>query len=375
MFEVVIAGGGVAGLETALALRALANDRVNIKLIASEPEFLYRPMAVLEPFAAGHAQSYPLADMAAEIGAELVEDRFAWVDRSARTAHTEGRASLTYDALVLALGARARARYEHSITVSAAQLEETMNGLIQDVEGQFVAGIAFVIPARMGWPLPIYELALMTANRARDMNVELQVTVVTPEETPLAIFGRGASDGVGKLLEEAGIAFIGSAYAEVPRAGRVVITPGDRRLEVDRIVALPELYGPAIRGLPSADHGFIPVDDHGRVRGVERVYGAGDATDFAIKHGGLAAQQADAVAESIAALAGEPIEPTPFRPVIHGVLLTGAKPQYLSARITGGHGFSSEISDTASWSPPAKMDARYLAPYLDERDEASRPVR
>jgi sulfide:quinone oxidoreductase len=375
MFEVVIAGGGVAGLETALALHALANDRVNIKLIASEPEFLYRPMAVVEPFAAGRAHSYPLADIATEIGVELVEDSFGRVDRDARTAHTQGGTSLAYDALVLALGARPHARYQHAMTVSAAQLDETMHGLIQDVEGQFVAGIAFVVPGRMGWPLPIYELALMTANRAFDMNVELQVTVVTPEEAPLAIFGRGASDGVGKLLDEAGITIVTSAYAEVPRAGRVVITPGDRMLEVDRIVALPELYGPAIRGLPSADHGFIPVDDHGRVRGVEHVYAAGDATDFTVKHGGVAAQQADAVAESIAALAGEPLEPTPFRPVIHGVLLTGAKPCYLTARITGGQGFSSEISDTPTWSPPTKIAARYLAPYLDERDRSSPPVR
>jgi sulfide:quinone oxidoreductase len=375
MFEVVIAGGGVAALEAALALRALANERVNIKLIAPEPEFLYRPMAVLEPFAAGRAHSYPLADIADDIGAELVEDSFGWVDRDARTAHTQGGASLPYDALVLALGARPRARYEHSITVSAAQLDETMHGLIQDVEGQFVADIAFVVPGRIGWPLPIYELALMTANRAFDMNVALQVTVVTPEEAPLAIFGRGASDGVAELLGEAGIAVLTSAYAEVPGRGRVDISPGERRLEVDRIVALPELYGPAVRGLPSADHGFIPVDDHGRVRGVEHVYAAGDATDFAIKHGGIAAQQADAAAESIAALAGEAIEPTPFRPVINGVLLTGRKPRYLTARITGGQGFSSEISETATAPPPAKIAARYLAPYLDERDQARSPVR
>ena len=66
----------------------------------------------------------------------------------------------------------------------------------------------------------------------------------------MAIFGSGASDGVSKLLERAKIETINSAYAEIPKPGEVVINPGDRRLHVDRVVALPELYGPSVRGIP-----------------------------------------------------------------------------------------------------------------------------
>jgi sulfide:quinone oxidoreductase len=96
------------------------------------------------------------------------------------------------------------------------------------------------------------------------------------------------------------------------------------------------------------------------------IFAAGDVTEFPVKHGGLASQQADTAAESIAALAGAPLTPEPFTPVIHGMLLTDDKPLYLSARITGGHGFSSELSDTPTWSPPSKIYAKYLAPYLAE---------
>ena len=60
--------------------------------------------------------------------------------------------------------------------------------------------------------------------------------------------------------------------------------------------------------------GFLPTDEHGRVGGTVGVYAAGDATSFPIKQGGIAAQQADAVAECIAAGAGAPLETTPFRP-------------------------------------------------------------
>ena len=50
------------------------------------------------------------------------------------------------------------------------------------------------------------------------------------------------------------------------------------------------------------------------------------------------------------------------------MLLTDGKPLYLTAQITGGHGFSSEITDTPTWSPPAKIAAKYLAPYLEAFD-------
>jgi len=51
---------------------------------------------------------------------------------------------------------------------------------------------------------------------------------------------------------------IASAHVQVPEAQHLLIHPGGRRLEVDRIVALPALLGPAVRGLPSVAHGFIP---------------------------------------------------------------------------------------------------------------------
>jgi sulfide:quinone oxidoreductase len=369
-FRVVIAGGGVAAVEALLALRALAGGRVAVTLLAPDAEMVYRPMTVREPFAYGAARRYRLDEIAAELDAELVVDTFAWVDPAARVAHTGSERELSYDALLLTLGAHAKPHWEHALTIDDARMDELLHGLIEDIEDQYVHSLAFVIPGQMGWPFPVYELALMTAARAYDVSADLSVTILTPEESPLAIFGAGASDGVRQLLDRAGIDTITSAYVEIPQAGHLLVNPGERHIEADRIIALPELFGPAVRGLPSAAHGFIPTDPHGRVRDVERVFAAGDAIDFAVKQGGLAAQQADAAAQSIAALAGVAIEPEPFNPVVRGMLLTGTTPKYLQAHITGGHGFSSEISDTPSWSPPAKIAAKYLAPYLDERDRA-----
>jgi sulfide:quinone oxidoreductase len=370
-FSVPIAGAGVAGLEAALTLRALAGDRVSVTLLAASSEFVYRPMRVREPFAYASARRYSLEKVARDLGAGLVRDSLAWVDAPQRVAHTDEGKALSYDAFILALGARAQPRYGHALTIDDRHLDETLHGLIQDIESGSLQSVAFVVPPRMAWPPPIYELALMTAGRAYDMNLDISVSVVTPEDSPLSIFGEQASSTVEELLRKAGVTTIASTYAAVPEPKHLELSPGDRHLKVDRIVALPELFGPSIRGLPLAEHGFVPVDLHSGERGVERVYAAGDATDFAVKHGGIAAQQADAAAEAITALAGVAIEPRRFDPEIHGILLTDDKPRYLTAHITGGRGFSSTISDTPTWSPPTKIAAKYLAPYLDELDRST----
>jgi sulfide:quinone oxidoreductase len=141
---------------------------------------------------------------------------------------------------------------------------------------------------------------------------------------------------------------------------------------VDRIVTQPRLAGPRLRGIPAGRDGFIHTDPHGRIAGRDDVFAAGDATAFPIKQGGLAAQQADAVAETIAASLGAEIDPQPFRPVLRGVLLTGGLARYLRADISGESGDDSTMSSATLWWPPDKIAGRYLAPYLSSQvgDEA-----
>lgn len=369
-YRALIVGGGVAGLEAALALRELAGERIATTILAPETDFVYRPMRVVEPFAYPEARRYPLEEIARDIGAEVRRDAFHWLASEEQIIHTEGGRQLTYDALLLALGARLHKRFKHAVSIDDRRLDEQLHGLIQDVEGGYARKLAFLVPTAMPWPLPIYELALMTARRGYDMNTEVSITVVTPEDAPLAIFGQIVSETVERLLKQHGILTITSAHCETPAPGEVAIHPGPRSLYVDRIIALPELYGPSVPGVPTHDsYGFIHVDVHGKVQGLEHVYAAGDATNFPVKHGGIAAQQADVAAEAIAANAGAPVEPSKFNPVIHGMLLGAEKPLYLSAHITGGHGSASEVSETPTWSPPTKIVAKYLAPYLEACDQ------
>lgn len=369
--QVLIAGGGVAALETALALRDLAGSRVRMTVLAPNEQFVYRPTSVGEPFSYGPARRYQLAPIVRDAGAQLLPGTVDWVDHGAQVVHTDDGSALPYDALVLAIGARTAPRYKHVLTIDDQTMEQLLHGVVQDLELGYIESIAFVIPPRMCWPLPLYELALMTAGRAYEMNLEVPITLVTPEDSPLAIFGARASARVAELLAEARVQIVTSAYAEIPEAGHITIHPEDRHLRAQRIIALPALYGPSVHGFPLSSEGFIRIDRFGQVPDCGPLFAAGDATDFAVKHGGIGAQQADVVAESIAKLAGVDIEPEPFHPVLRGVLMTGGQPLYMCAHITGGHGYDSEVSTEPLWSPVGKIAAKYLAPYLEALEAPS----
>ncbi|MEA2423085.1 MAG: sulfide:quinone oxidoreductase, partial [Thermoleophilaceae bacterium] len=277
--NVLVAGGGVAAIEAMLALRDLAGDRVSMTLVAPQEDFHYRPLSVGEPFSLGHALSLPLATVARDVGAELRQDSLAAVDPDAHSARLESGAILSYDALLVAIGARRISALQHTRTFRGQEDSESVHGLIQDIEGGYSRRIVFVVPAGAVWALPIYELALMAAQRAYEMSLtDLSLTIVTPEESPLGIFGGAASDDLQRMLDEAGIAIETSARAEIPGSGTVILHPHGKVLEADRIVALPITTPIAIEGLPRDRDGYIPVDAHGRVDGADDVYAAGDGT-------------------------------------------------------------------------------------------------
>lgn len=325
-FEVVIVGGGIAALEGALALRALAGERVNLTLVSPRADFVLTPLAVGEPFSVARAPKRPIAEIAHELGARHVAAAVTRVLPDAKLIELSDGRELAYDALLLAPGARPSAALDRALTFFAEEAPTALSGIVADLEEGRSKSAAFVVPPGVHWTLPAYELALLTARAVGAMGIDdARLTIVTPEQRPLALLGGRAGDAVGELLEEAGIAIECGAYAEPGvEGGRLRLMPGERELRVERIVALPTLHGPRLPGVPCDADGFIPTDEHARVRHLADVFAAGDGTQFPVKQGGIATQQADAAAEMMAARAGVGLIPQPFRPVLRGRLLTGS---------------------------------------------------
>jgi sulfide:quinone oxidoreductase len=365
--RVLIAGAGVAGLETLLALHALAGDRVETTLLSPETKFINRPMSVDAPFKPKRVRGLKLADVAAEFGATWRRGTLDRVDPERHAVVTREGDEIAYDSLVLAMGARPEWEWSGQSYCDGHNAAAIRLILHQLREGR-IRKVAYVKPPGVSWPLPLYDLALTTAaDCAAHGRSGIELAVVTPEEEPLGIFGHVVSEAIGRLLERNRVTLYAASYGVMNRPGLVDISPGDRGLEVDRVVTEPRLSGPIVRGIPFGHDRFIRTDAHGRVPGVDDVYAAGDATAFPVKHGGLAAEQADAVAEAIAASVGADVDPQPFRPVLRGVLLTGGPPRYLRADISGTAGDDSTISPQALWWPPNVIAARYLAPYLSHQ--------
>jgi sulfide:quinone oxidoreductase len=367
--RVVVAGGGVAGLETVLALGALAPGLVNVELVSPEHHFWYRPLSVVEPFDAGRAQHFALPDLMESCGATFTHGEIGEVDPAVRILRTTDGLEIAYDALVIACGARPKASLPGALTFRGPADTDAFRDLLRELREGLVSSVAFALPGTTSWPLPLYELALLTSTYLERQGIRsVELSLVTHEAAPLALFGGEASEALTRLLRTKRITVLPGRYARSFEAGVVELVP-EEQLRVDRVVALPELEGPAIAGLPSDEQGFVLTDSLCRVPGLEGVYAAGDATAFPVKQGGIAAQQADVVAEAIAAAAGADVTPHPFRPVLRGLLLTGEASTYLRAELSGGHGETAVVSGDALWWPPAKIVGRYLAPFLAGRSE------
>jgi len=377
--HVVIAGGGVAAVEAVLALHELAAHRVKLTVISPEREFLYRPVTVAEAFGRGEARGYELGEILDYAGGELIWDSLERVHPDRRVVVIGSGERIRYDSLIVAAGAIAREPLPGALTFRGRSDVPRLRAALERLAAHKARSVVFTFPAERMWALPIYELAIMSAAYLLDRSAETVVWLVTPEEQPLELFGPAAARALVPMLRARGIRLRTAARPAMIR-GRALLLAGAGVVYADEVITLPQLEGPSLPGLPHDRHGFLPVDRHGRVGGLENVYAAGDVTAFPLKQGGLAAQQADAVAEAIAADLGLPIAPKPFVPVLRGLLMTGGAPLYLRAEpqrlprqatvaieATRTHRTSREASSAAEqplWWPPAKIAGRYLAPFL-----------
>ena len=318
-----------------LRLRRLAGDQIDITLVSPSETLVYRPLTVLEPFGAALVHRYPVSRVVSDTGCRWIRESFDWVDRAALTAHA-GAEVIPYDALLLAIGGR-QLPAPDGVFVFSDRTAPGYREILERTWSGAISSIAFVTPAEPSWPLPIYELALLTAARVSNADgPRPEIIVGEPGPRPLGAFGREASDAVAELMADAQIKVY--TQCEIRQQDGPLLHTPDRDLRPDQIITLPRITGPNVRGIAGhAIDRFLHIDEHCRVVGAGgRIFAAGDATHLPVKQGGVGAQQADTAAGAIVHLAGLGPEPAPLHPVIRGVLLTGGQPLYLTAHLIAG---------------------------------------
>ena len=209
--KILIAGGGVAALEAALALNALAEERLEIELVGPEPHFWYRPLSVAEPFELGETLRLELGALAAAAGATFVLGALQGVDAGRREAHTSV-GTMPYDALLVAVGAEPTEAIPGALTFRGPADTDRIRALLDELAAGDVRRVVFAVPWGAVWSLPLYELVLMTAGWLGAHGVQgVELSIVTPEQEPLQLFGPAASAAVKALLEERGIDVVTSS--------------------------------------------------------------------------------------------------------------------------------------------------------------------
>lgn len=361
--RVVIAGGGVAGLEALLALSAIGEGLLDIDLLSPTDEFVYRPLLVAEPFGGADVLRIGLERVVEEAGARHITDALASVDPTTHTIATAAGQTFPYGALLVAIGARPTEAVPGALTFGEEAERRRFAELLAVLGRRGTKRLAFVVPQAATWSIAAYELALLTAaERDARRLPDVEILLVTHEVEPLDLFGPAASRLVAARLEQANV--------ELRPGSRVNRFDGDK-LEIagreplfaDAAVALPALEVPPLPGLPQRHRGFVQTDTAMRVDGLDSVWAAGDATWFPVKQGGLAAQQADVSARSIAARAGARVPVQAFKPVLRAALITGEAPDFFRSALSDrGEGVAT--AGRALWWPPTKVAGKHLGPYI-----------
>ena len=368
----LIAGAGLGGLEAALALHAYG-DHAGVALLSDKPAFTYRSLAVTEPFGGSATTEMDLGEFADRHGFSLICDTLESVHPAERRVSTRSGKRLEYDALVLALGARARTAVPGALTFRGPQDVARLAEALTTVGELPSPDIAFVADATATWTLPLYELALLTARWAREQDFTPTIRIVTAEHAPLEAMGEWTSGILADLLDRRGIELIADTVAGVVEGDRLWVQD-ERFVPADLAVALPRLEGSPVAGVPTDPFGFVEVDRFCRVEGIDDVFAVGDMTASGVKQGGLATQMADVAAASIAAAAGAPVTPVPFTAALRGLLFTGERPMVVSGSPAGLSTPAGDGGVMADWLSTHKIVGTHLGPYLATHAEMLVPA-
>lgn len=366
--DILIAGGGVAAIETLLALRARIGEERGIALLAPYADFRYRPLTAYMGLVPGPRVSIDLPTVAAEHGAAFVHGQLTTVDADhSEVAMPDGQ-RIGYEALVVAIGAVATDPFPGAVTLGLPGNEAAFEAFVERIRDGTVERVVVVVPPDLRWTFPAYETALML--RHASPLPSMRITVTTPERAPMERFGPEIATAIRERLRDREIGFCPETFPVEVADGELWLR-SEGLVAVDVVVTLARPAGPIVAGLPTDPLGFIPVDDAGRVIGTQRIWAVGDAAAHATKQGGFALQQAEVASHDIVAtLSGTPSgEAVPAGAlVMRAALLDGDRVLYLCAVEQKDGRWRGQASWEPLWSPPGKVAGGRLTGYLAARE-------
>ncbi|HEY8461557.1 MAG TPA: FAD-dependent oxidoreductase [Blastocatellia bacterium] len=312
MANVLVLGGGFAGVVAAESLARRLGPEHQITLVSRHREFTFFPSLVQLAFGRLRLEDvfFDLVHTMRSRRITLTQAEVADYDPDKRyVAVRRGRLEwrINYDYLVFALGRRLAAESvpgffkhaHHLLTVDAAL---RFGEAIKDFHGGH-AVIGYCQGARLA--VPVYEtaFALDRLLRARGERDGARITIVAPEKLGGLLGGGLVAPALQEALDERGIEFAPDFPVNRVTENEVWAGAG-QRMDYNLLMLIPPFQGPAEArhiGITDADD-YIRVDNRMRVRFADRAYAAGDSVNLpGPKMGHMAVLQGEVAAANLAA--------------------------------------------------------------------------
>jgi sulfide:quinone oxidoreductase len=312
MANVLVLGGGFAGVVAAESLAQRLGPEHRISLISRHREFTFFPSLVRLAFG-----RCPLEAVFFDLVHAMRSQRVELIQAEVNHYHPDeyyvvipqGRFEklIHYDYLVFALGRRLAAErvtgfFEHAhhlLTVGEAlRFGEAIKGFHS---GHAVIG--YCQDARLA--VPVYEtaFALDRLLRARGERDRAKITVISPEKAGGMLGGPAIEPTLQKALDKHDIEFIPD-FSVNRVTNKEVWTGNGQHMGYDLLMLIPPFQGPVeARYVGVTDsNDYLIVDRQMRVTGAKRMYAAGDAVNFpGPKMGHMAILQGEIAAANLSA--------------------------------------------------------------------------
>ncbi len=316
MSNVLVLGGGFAGVEAAIYLR---KQDLDVTLVSDRDYFYIYPTSIWIPTGEVTREdvSIPLDKLAMKHGFELIVDPVeAFEAKSKKVTLQSGRILEGYSYIVVALGQDKMQHkgMEHTLSICGKPEEATalyarLDALIQKKEGKIAMGFGGNpkdTSAVRGGPAFEVLFNVDTYLKKKGLRDKFELTFFAPMEKPGQKMGEKALVMMDKMFKMTNIhKKIGSKITHFEADG--ICFEDETKLESDLTMFISAGTGHSIlkeSGLPLSDAGYVVTNEYNEIEGYEGIYAIGDSAalmgpEWRAKQGHVAEVMAKNVAYNI----------------------------------------------------------------------------
>lgn len=322
MTEIVVLGGGFAGVFAAKELRKLSSEHFRITLVDKNNYHLFIPS--LYEVATAEEPRDNICIPYTEIfphGVRLIKGEATSIDKENHKVNFKDGQFISYDYLVIALGSETQyygieGLRENSIAFKSLEEAEKIRNRVKEMyQKKHGEGKALMV-AVVGGGATGVELSTELSKYEEKLGGNIEVSIFQGGPTLLKGVSRKVSEIARERLQKVGINV--HLNSRVKRVTKEYLEIEDGRQHPYDLLIWTGGVKPNViledSGFPKTTEGRIAVDEYLRVKGSENIFAAGDIADEKPKLAQVAHEQGEIIGKNLARLIeGKPLKTYHYR--------------------------------------------------------------